>query len=129
MEKRQVHPWEWQHPFGYSQAWRVDGPATIVYMAGHVPIAPDGRALADADFDTQARQVFGNLQGVLEEAGASFEDVVKVTVFLTDISHLQDYRRIKAELVTGRQPASTALEVSTLAVPGLMIEVEATAVL
>jgi reactive intermediate/imine deaminase len=125
MEKRQVNPWEWQHTFGYSQAWRVDSPQTVIQLAGQVAIMPDGTVLNDADFDTQARQVFRNLQTVLEEAGASFEDVVKVTVYVTDIAYLQRYREIKAEFVTGPQPASTALEVKGLAVPGLMIEVEA----
>ena len=125
MEKLQVNPWEWNHAFGYSQAWRVDEPRSIVYLAGQVPITPEGTPLIDADFDTQARQVFRNLQAVLEEAGATFEDIVKVTVYLTDISHLEGYRRVKAEFITGPQPASTALEVKGLAVPGLLIEVEA----
>lgn len=125
MEKRQVNPWEWQHIFGYSQAWRVDSPRTVIQLAGQVAVTPDGTVLSDADFDTQARQVFRNLQTVLEEAGASFEDIVKVTVYLTDISNLQRYRDIKAEFVKGPQPASTALEIKGLAVPGLMIEVDA----
>jgi len=129
MHKRQVNPWEWQHPFGYSQAWRVEEPRTIVYLAGQVPITPAGAALTDADFDTQARQVFRNLQTVLEQAGAGFEHIVKVTVFLTDISRLEEYRRVKAEFISDPQPASTALEIKALAVPGLMIEVEAVAVL
>jgi len=120
---------EWQHPFGYSQAWRVDEPRSIIYLAGQVPITPDGTPLADADFDTQARQVFDNIGAVLAEAGAGFDNIVKVTVYLTDISYLQRYREIKAEYVKGRQPASTALEIKGLAVPGLLIEVEATAVL
>jgi len=129
MEKRQVNPWEWQHKFGYSQAWRVDGPRSVVHLAGQVAITPEGTALGDADFETQARQVFRNLQTVLEQAGAGFEDIVKVTVYLTDISYLQAYRDIKAEFITGPQPASTALEIKGLAAPGLMIEVEAIAVL
>ena len=94
IEKRPVNPWEWNHAFGYSQGWRADEPRSIVYLAGQVPISPDGTPLADADCDTQARQVFGNLQAVLEEAGATFEDIVKVTVYLTDISYLEDYRRV-----------------------------------
>jgi reactive intermediate/imine deaminase len=129
MEKQQVNPWDWQHKFGYSQAWRVDAPRSIVYIAGQVAITPDGTVLSDADFETQARQVFRNLQSVLEDSGAGFDDVVKVTVYLTDISRLQDYRDIKAEFITGRQPASTSIEIKGLAVPGLMIEIEAIAIL
>ena len=129
MEKRQINPWEWQNAFGYSQAWRVDAPQSIVYVAGQVAITPDGTVLSDADFATQARQVFRNLQTVLEQSGAAFEDVVKVNVYLTDISRLQEYRDVKAEFVSGPQPASTSVEIKALAVPGLMIEIEAVAIL
>ncbi len=129
MQKRQINPWEWQHGFGYSQAWRVDGPRSVIHLAGQVAITPEGAVLADADFETQARQVFRNLQTVLEHSDAGFDDIVKVTVYLTDISYLQAYRDIKAEFIAGPQPASTALEVKGLAVPGLMIEVEAIVVL
>ena len=129
MEKRQINPWEWQNAFGYSQAWRVDAPQSIVYVAGQVAITPDGTVLSDADFATQARQVFRNLQTVLEQSGAGFKDVVKVNVYLTDISRLQEYRDVKAEFVSGPQPASTSVEIKALAVPGLMIEIEAVAIL
>ena len=53
MEKRQINPWEWQHIFGYSQAWRVDAPRTVIQLAGQVAVMPDGTVLSDADFDTQ----------------------------------------------------------------------------
>lgn len=105
MEKRPLNPWAWNEKFGYSQAWRVDGPRAIVQVAGQVPVTPDGTVLADADFETQARQVFRNLERVLGDAGASFDDVVKVTVYLTDAANLPIYRDVKAEFVKGPQPA------------------------
>jgi enamine deaminase RidA (YjgF/YER057c/UK114 family) len=129
MEKRQVNPWDWQDRFGYSQAWRVDDPRSIVYIAGQVAVAPDGTILGDADFETQTRQVFENLRAILDQAGATFDDIVKLTNYFTDTSHLPDYRRIKGEFITGRQPASTSIQIPALAFPGLMIEVEAVAVL
>jgi 2-iminobutanoate/2-iminopropanoate deaminase len=128
VQKTQVNPWEWQDRLGFSQAWKVDGAQSVVFVSGQVPISADATVTAD-DFDAQARQVFGNMRTVLEQAGATFESVVKLTVYLTDISKLPDYRRIKAEFMTGRQPASTALGVQSLALPGMMIEVEAIAVL
>jgi reactive intermediate/imine deaminase len=129
MEKTQVNPWSWQDQYGYSQAWRVDGPQSVVFLAGQVPLSADGKLVGEGDFVAQCRQVFENLQTVLEQAGASFDSVVKVTVFLPDITNLQAYREVKSEFVTGRQPASTAVEVKGLAFPGLMVEVEAIAVL
>ena len=127
MEKQQVNPWSWQDRFGFSQAWRVDGADAVVFLSGQGPLTADGELVAD-DFETQARQTFENLRAVLEDAGASFEAVVKVNVYLTDISTLRDFGRIKADFIDGPQPASTAVQVGALALPGMMIEVEAIAV-
>ena len=128
MEKTQVNPWEWQDRFGFSQAWKVDGARSVVFLAGQIPVSAEGTVVA-GDFDAQARQVFDNLLAVLDQAGAGFDSVVKLTVFLTDISKLVDYRRIKSEFIPGPQPASSAVEVRSLALPEIMIEVEAIAVL
>jgi 2-iminobutanoate/2-iminopropanoate deaminase len=127
MEKKQVNPWSWQDRFGFSQAWRVDGAEAVVFLSGQGPVSAEGELVGD-DFEAQARQTFENLRTVLEQAGASFEAVVKITVYLTDISTLRDFGRIKAEFIDGPQPASTALQVAALALPGMMIEVEAIAV-
>lgn len=127
MEKQQVNPWSWQDKFGFSQAWRVDDAAAVVFLSGQAPVSADGE-LVGQDFEAQARQTFENLRTVLEAAGASFDDVVKVTVYLTDISTLRDFGRIKAEFIEGPQPASTAIQVGALALPGMTIEVEAIAV-
>jgi reactive intermediate/imine deaminase len=129
MDKTQVNPWAWQDQFGYSQAWRVDQARSVVFLAGQVPISPEGQLVGEGDIEAQCRQVFENLKAVLEQAGATFDDLVKVTVYLLDATNLPVYRRVKAEFVTGRQPASTAIEVKALAFPGLLVEVEAIAVL
>jgi enamine deaminase RidA (YjgF/YER057c/UK114 family) len=65
---------------------------------------------------------------VLEQAGAGFESIVKLTVYVLDTSRLRDYARVKAEYIPGPQPASTAVGVASLALAGMMIEVEAIAV-
>jgi 2-iminobutanoate/2-iminopropanoate deaminase len=128
MEKTQVNPWSWQDQFGFSQAWRVEGPQSIVFVSGQVALSAEGQLVGEGDFDAQCRQVFRNLGTVLEQAGAAFGDVVKLTVYLPDVANLARYRDVKAEFITGRQPASTAVEVKGLALPALMIEVEAVAV-
>jgi reactive intermediate/imine deaminase len=130
MEKRQVNPWTWQERFGFSHAWHVDGAQSVVFLAGQVPVSEDGEVIGVGDFEAQARRTFENMRTVLEQSGASFDDVVKVTVFLTDMSNLRDYARVRNEFVnTDATPASSAIEVSSLALPGMMIEVEAIAVL
>jgi 2-iminobutanoate/2-iminopropanoate deaminase len=127
VDKTQVNPWGWQDQFGFSQAWKVDGAQSLVFVSGQIPAAPDG-AIVEGGFEAQARQVFENLGTVLQQAGATYESIVKVTVFLTDITNLREYRRIKSQFIPGRQPAATAVEVRSLALPGMMIEVEAIAV-
>jgi len=129
VSKTPINPWTWQDRRGFTQAWRVEAPAAILFVSGQVPLDDDGNLVAPGDFDGQARRTFENLGRVLDEAGGTFGDIVKVTVYLTDMARLPDYGRIKAEYIRGRPPASTAVGVTALAVPGLMIEVEATAVL
>jgi 2-iminobutanoate/2-iminopropanoate deaminase len=125
VEKRQVNPWTWQDQFGFSQAWRVDGAESIVFVSGQAAISADGELVGEGDFEAQVHQTFENLRTVLEQSGASLEDVVKITVYLTDMSTLRDFGRIKAGYIPGDQPASTAIGVTSLALPGMMIEVEA----
>jgi len=129
MSKTPVNPWTWQDRRGFTQAWRVEAPAAILFVSGQVPLDDDGDLVAPGDFDGQARRTFENLGRVLDEAGGTFGDIVKLTVYLTDMARLPDYGRIRAEYIRGRPPASTAVGVTALAVAGLMIEVEATAVL
>jgi 2-iminobutanoate/2-iminopropanoate deaminase len=129
MNKQQVNPWKWQDQFGFSQAWRVDGAQSTVFVSGQGPLSPDGELVGDGDFEAQTRQVFENLQTVLGDAGAALDAIVRITVYLTDIGTLRDFGRIKAEFIEGEQPASTAVEVSSLALPGMMIEVDAIAVI
>jgi enamine deaminase RidA (YjgF/YER057c/UK114 family) len=128
MSKTPVNPWTWQDRRGYTQAWRVEAPSTILFISGQVPLDDDGNLVAPGNFEAQARRTFDNIGRVLEQAGGTFADIVKLTVYLVDISRLPDYGRIKAGYILGQQPASTAVGVTALAVPGMMIEIEATAV-
>ena len=129
MTRQQINPWTWQDKLGYSQAWKVDAAQSIVFLAGQAPISPEGQLIGEGDFEAQTRQVFENLSTVLGQSGASFEAIVKMTVYLTDTTKLLDYARVKADYIHGAQPASTAIGVASLALPGMMIEVDATAVL
>jgi 2-iminobutanoate/2-iminopropanoate deaminase len=122
MERTQVNPWSWQDQFGFSQAWRIDDGRAVIFASGQAAISAAG------DFEAQTRQALENLRTVLEAAGASLQDIVKLTVFVTDIANVREYGRIKAEYIPGPQPASSAIGVSALALPELMIEIEAIAV-
>ena len=128
MDRQQLNPWTWQNAAGFSQAWRVDGADSILFVSGQAPVSADGQLVGEGDFDTQVRQVFENLRTVLDGAGMGLDAIVKLTVYLTDMSRLRDYTRIKGEFFSGEQPASTAVGITALARAEMMLEVEAVAV-
>ena len=93
-----------------------------------MPVDGEGRLVGGDDAVEQARAVFRNLGEVLAAGGARFADVVKVTVFLTDVDDRPLINPIRQEVFEDARPASTLVEVSRLAIPGAKIEVEAIAV-
>ena len=93
-----------------------------------VPVTAEGEVL-DGDFEAQTRLTFENMQVVLEQPGATFGSVVKLTAYFTDIGNLRQYAMVRNEFIVDHSPASTAIEVGKLALPGMTIEVEAIAVL
>jgi reactive intermediate/imine deaminase len=119
-----IHPAGVHPATGYSHAVRA---GRTLYVSGQVPKDPEDRIVAG--IDSQVRQVFANLQRVLEAAGASFADVVKMTTFLTDAGHFDTWRRVRGELVGEPYPASTLVVVDALSYPEYLVEIEAVAVL
>jgi 2-iminobutanoate/2-iminopropanoate deaminase len=101
----------------------------LPFVSGIVPVDARGALVGGGDVVEQARQVFRNLADVLAAGGAGPRDVVKVTVFLTDVDDRPRINPVRAEFFGATRPASTLVEVSRLAVPGARIEVEAVAVL
>jgi 2-iminobutanoate/2-iminopropanoate deaminase len=98
----------------------------LLFISGCIPVDRKG-ALVPGDIVAQTRQVFENIRAVLDAAGARFQDVVKVTVFLIDIDDRPAVNGVRQEVFGDARPASTLVEVSRLAVPGALIEVEAVA--
>ncbi len=108
----------------YNQAIRA---GDTIYVAGQIPVDPATNQLVDGDAVAQARQVFENVKAILEANGATMNDVVKVNTYLTDVSHRPALAEVRGRYFTGDPPASTLVEVSRLALEGLLIEVEVTA--
>lgn len=129
MRRQQVNPTSWQEKFGFSQGWRVDDPSTLLFVSGQVAVDEQGQLVAAGDLEGQARATFENVGRVLEQAGMTFANVVQLGVYLTDIADLRTFARVRDEFVdTAEPPASTAVGVTGLAMPGMMIEVNAIAV-
>jgi 2-iminobutanoate/2-iminopropanoate deaminase len=110
----------------YTDAVRAEGP--LLFVSGVVPVDGAGRLVGGDDVVAQARQVFSNLGAVLAAGGATFADVVKVTVFLTDVDDRPRINVVRQEAFGEARPASTLVEIAALAIPGARIEVEAVAV-
>jgi reactive intermediate/imine deaminase len=110
----------------YAHAVRTEG--ALLFVSGVVPVDEDGALVGGDDVVEQARAVFRNLAAVLDAGGASFADVVKVTVFLTNVDDRPLINPIRQEVFGAARPASTLVEVRRLAIPGAKIEVEAVAV-
>ena len=109
-----------------SQAFRI---GDMVITSGQAAISPAGELVGVGDFDAQAEQVFANLAEVLEAAGSSLAKVVKVTIYLTDMSQFPKVMALRERYFSAPYPADTIVVVASLALPELEIEIEATALI
>ncbi|CUS48119.1 MAG: reactive intermediate/imine deaminase [Idiomarinaceae bacterium HL-53] len=104
----------------YSQAVKI---GTTVYLSGQIPLVPDTMSMVSENFREQAQQVFKNLAAVCEAAGGVLQDMVKVNIFLTDLSQFATVNEVMAEHFEQPYPARAAIEVSALP-KGAQIEID-----
>ena len=107
----------------YSQATTTDD---LVFTAGQIPLTPEGDLLDGADIDVQTEQALENVEAVLEEAGVSMDDVLKVTVYLDDIDDFDAMNSIYETFFDDEPPARSAVGVDALP-KGVGVEIEAVA--
>ncbi len=107
-----------------SQGFRV---GDLVFVSGQAAVDDEGQVVGEGDFGAQARHAIGNLKRVLEAAGSSLDQIVKVTIFVTDISHFREVIELRREVFSPPYPADTICQVEALAYPELMFEIEAIA--
>jgi 2-iminobutanoate/2-iminopropanoate deaminase len=99
----------------------------LLFLSGCIAVDRDGRLVGGDDVAAQTRQVFANVEAILAAAGASIRDVVKVTVFLTDVRDRAAVNTVREEIFGGTRPASTLVEVSKLVLDGARVEIEVVA--
>ena len=107
----------------YSQAIQV---GNLLYASGQIPIDPSTGSIVDGGIKEQTRQSLLNIQAILEEAGLSFANVVKTTVFLADINDFADMNGVYAEFFSEPYPARSAVAVKSLP-KGALVEIEVVA--
>lgn len=105
----------------YSQAVKVNN---TVYLSGQIPLDPTTMALVDGSFSEQSHQVFKNLQAVCEAANGSLKDIVKLNIYLTDLSHFGVVNEVMAQYFQEPYPARAAVGVKELP-KGAMVEADA----
>lgn len=104
----------------YSQA--IDC-GDLVFLSGQIPLVPETGLVADGGLEAQAHQMFANIKAVLAEAGMSLSNVVKTTVFMTDLSQFAAFNAVYAEYFKAPYPARSCVEVSALP-KGVLVECE-----
>ncbi len=113
--------------FGYSHVVAATG--RLIAISGQVALDESGRLVGPGDPEAQARQVFENLRRCLAAADVTFADVVKLTIYVTDLATMAAVRAVRDEYVdTARPPASSAVQVARLVLPELLLEIDAFAV-
>jgi len=103
--------------------------AGLLYISGMLPVNAAGELVGGADVIRQSEQVLDNVGAVLHSAGASFDDVVRVGVYVRDMADRETINTVRRRYFGDARPASTLVEVSALAHPGALVEIDAVALL
>lgn len=113
----------------YSHGYSIDiKDAKIIFTTGQIALDKNGQVVAPDDIEKQTEFVFESLQQILKEAGASLDDVVKATIYVTDINDFPKISSIRNKYFKSAEPVSTLVEVSKLVKDGCKVEIEVIAV-
>jgi 2-iminobutanoate/2-iminopropanoate deaminase len=116
-------------PATYSQGIKVTQAHTILFLSGQVAYTADGSPAFRGDFKAQARGAYESIKALVESQGATMNHIVKITTYVTDMRYRVDLAPIREEFFGKKGPASTLVEISALAHPDWLIEIEAIAVI
>ena len=127
MQRKDVNPWEWSKAFGFSQAVDLSGAERVLVCSGQTATGDDGSPPTTSDMGEQVGIALQNLRTVLDAAGMDFSNVVKLTVFTTDVDAFIGASGASGEALGSNLPAMTLIGVARLAFPELKVEIEAIA--
>jgi enamine deaminase RidA (YjgF/YER057c/UK114 family) len=130
VERTTVNPWTWSVKLGYNQGEVVSGHTRTLYCAGQTAMSGDGEPQHAGDMAAQLALSLDNLEAILDEAGMSLANLVRLNIYTTDVDLLFEHFAVLASRLgaAGVAPTSTMLGVTRLAIPTLMVELEGTAV-
>ena len=127
MERRNVNPWTWQGEMGFAQANVVIGERRVLGCSGQGSVDEEGRPTLAGDKRAQVTRTMDNLETVLREAGMGLSDVVRLNHYTTDVEAFFGAMEVVAARMEWHRSSSTLLGVTSLAFPGMLVEIEATA--
>ncbi len=128
MERRAINPWSWQDTFGFAQASEITGAQKVLYCSGQTSVDENGTPVHEGDMAGQAGQALDNLEAVLKDAGMDLSNIVRLTIYTTDIDAAMASYGVVATRFAPIKAAQTLIGVSRFFLPSLMIEIEATAI-
>ncbi len=130
MERTAVNPWQWSVEMGFNQGEVVSGEQRTLFCAGQAAMSADGQAQHPGDMAAQIALAADNVEAVLEQAGMTLANVVRLNIYTTDVdAFFEHYGTLASRFAAaGVAPGGTLLGVSRLAFPELLVELEATAV-
>jgi enamine deaminase RidA (YjgF/YER057c/UK114 family) len=123
-----VRAYPWHEARAFSSAIKVRG-GSLVFLAGMTPVDEQRRLVGAGNFDQQVEQVWSNMRVAMEKAGGRLADIVTMTVFLTDMRNGNRFIELRQRTFGRDFPASALIGINELAVPGMLIEIQAIAAL
>lgn len=113
----------------YSHGYKVDiGNAWLIYTTGQIGLDKDGNVVHPHDITKQTEFVFESLAKILQEAGASLDDTVKATIYITDMNDFAEISKVRNKYFAKSEPVSTLVEISKLVKDGCKVEIELVAI-
>jgi len=125
MAREEINPWDWSKGFGFSQAVKLTEPRELLVCSGQTAMGPDGSLPASAEMGEQVRVALDNVVSVLAAGGMTPADIVKSTIYTTDVEAIIEVIAPAAQRILGSSlPASTLIGVARLAFPEVEVEIE-----
>ncbi len=129
MKRTPINPWSWSQKFGYNQAEILEGATRQLICSGQTAVDSDGNPQHPNDMRNQLTLALKNLEAVLSTADMSFANITRLNIYTTDMDETMSNFDVLSEKLgsTGVSPPMSLLGINQLAIPSLMIEIEATA--
>ena len=112
----------------YSQGLKVTG-QQMIFISGQLAVDEKGTVVSPGNLEAQARHIFASIERLLSDGGASLSNVVKITAFITTLDGYPQYGKVRRDVFGEHLPTSSTVQVTSLVIPGCVIEIEAVAVL